>query len=139
METRVIVANNARARIFVSHDVLNHLVEEEGFVHPEARFSNRDLVSDAAGKSRDSRGSYEPEIAPTDLEAEEFALLVSRRLKQMHNERHFDQLFLIAPPKFLGLLRKSLHKTLDKLIDRTIDKDLTLAGIDEIITYIRAH
>lgn len=49
METRVIVANNARGRIFASHDVLNHLVEQEDFVHAEAHLSNQELVSDAPG------------------------------------------------------------------------------------------
>lgn len=60
------------------------------------------------------------------------------RLKEMHNERHFDQLILIAPPAFLGLLRKHLHKPLDKLVKRTIHKDLSTAGIENIIDYIRA-
>jgi protein required for attachment to host cells len=138
METRVIVANTARARIFVSHDVLNHLVEVEDFVHTEARLSNRDLVSDAAGKSRDPRGSYDPATSPTEHETANFALLLARRLKEMHNDQHFDQLILIAPPAFLGLLRKNLQKPLDKLVERTIDKDLTTAGIEDIIDYIRA-
>jgi protein required for attachment to host cells len=138
METRVIVANNARARIFVSHDVLNHLVEEEGFVHEEAHLSNRDLVSDAAGKTRDSHGSFDSETSPKEHEAENFAVLLARRLKEMHNERHFDQLILIAPPAFLGLLRKHLHKPLDKLVERTIHKDLSTAAIDDIIDSIRA-
>jgi protein required for attachment to host cells len=137
METRVIVANNARARIFASHDVLNHLVEQEDFVHAEAHLSNQDLVSDAAGKSRDPRGTYDPPTSPTDHEAENFALRLARRLKEMHNERHFDQLILIAPPAFLGLLRGHLHKPLDKLVERTIDKDLMTAGVDEIRDYIR--
>lgn len=78
METRVIVANNVRARIFVSHDVLNHLVEEEGFVHEEAHLSNHDLVSDSAGKSRDPHGSFDPETSPKEHEAENFAVLLAR-------------------------------------------------------------
>lgn len=139
METRVIVANNARARIFASHDVLKHLTEQEGFVHAEAHQSNRDMVTDAAGKSRDPHGSLDSETSPTDHEAANFALLLTRRLKEMHNKGHFDQLILIAPPAFLGLLRKSLHRSLEKLVPCTIDKDLTTAGIDDIIKYIRAR
>jgi protein required for attachment to host cells len=138
METRVIVANNARARIFASHDILNRLEEQEGFVHTEAQLSNRDLVSDTAGKSRDQQGSLDSANSPTKQEADNFARFLGRRLKEMHNNRHFDQLILIAPPVFLGLLRDHLQKPLDKLVDRTIDKDLTTAGLDEIIDYIRA-
>lgn len=138
METRVIVANKARARIFASHDVLNHLAEYEDFVHTESRLPNRELVSDAAGWSGDKQDSFDPATSPRDHEAEQFALLLARRLKEMHNELHFDQLILIAPPAFLGLLRKNLQKPLDKLVERTIDKDLTTADIDLIIDYIRA-
>jgi len=138
METRVIVANNARARIFASHDVLSHLVEQEDFVHSEAHLQNRELVSDAAGKSRYSHDSFGARTSPADHEAENFAVLLARRLKEMHNELHFDQLIIIAPPAFLGLLRKNLRKPLDRLVERTIHKDLTTAGIDDIIEYIRA-
>ncbi|WOJ93610.1 host attachment protein [Congregibacter variabilis] len=137
METCVIVANNARARIFVSHNIYKHLSEQEDFVHSEARLSNRELASDAAGKSRDPHGSYDPATSPTAHEAESFALLLTRRLKELHNERHFEQLILIAPPAFLGLLRKNLRKPLDKLIQRSIDKDLTTAGIEELLDYLR--
>ena len=138
METRVIVANKARARIFASHDRLNQLLEQEDFVHSEAHLRNHELVSDAAGKSRDPHGSYDAKTSPARHEAEKFALLLASRLKELPNEQHFDQLILIAPPEFLGLLRKSLHKPLDKLVQRTIDKDLTAADIDDIIDYIRA-
>jgi protein required for attachment to host cells len=138
METRVIVANNARARIFASHDVLNHLVEQEDFVHSEAHLQNRELVSDAAGKSRHTHDSFGSRTSPADHEAEIFAGLLAGRLKEMHNELHFDQLIIIAPPAFLGLLRKNLQKPLDRLVECTIPKDLTKAGIDDIIEYIRA-
>lgn len=137
METRVIVADNARARIFTSHDVLNHLTEQEDFVHSEARLAEQDLVSDAPGKSRNTQGSLDPETSPKEQEARDFARLLARRLKEMHNERHFDQLILIAPPAFLGLLRQALHKPLDQLVARTIDTDLSGATVEEIIASIR--
>ena len=50
METQIIVADSARARIFESHAALNQLEETEGFAHPEAHRSNRDLASDSAGR-----------------------------------------------------------------------------------------
>jgi protein required for attachment to host cells len=138
METRVIVANNAQARIFSSHDVLNHLAEEEAFIHSESRLKNQGLVDDAAGKSRGPHGSLDPATSPKEHEAETFAKLLVKHLKSMHDERHFDQLILIAPPHFLGLLRKELHSPLDRLIDRTVHKDLTTASIEDIIEYIKS-
>jgi protein required for attachment to host cells len=137
METRVIVADNARARIFVSHDVIRHLEEHSDFVHPEAHLSNQDLVADAPGKSRDSPGLLDYSTSPRDHEAQVFARLLARHLKEMHNRQHFEQLILIAPPKFLGLLRKELPGPLDRILARSIDKDLTRASVGEIIDYIQ--
>jgi len=138
METRVIVADNSRARIFASHDGLNHLTEQDDFVHSEAHLTNQDLVGDAAGKSRNPHGSLDPATSPKEHETRTFAKLLAKHLKALHNERHFERLILIAPPKFLGLLRKELHKPLDQLVERTIHKDLTTASVEDIIDYIKS-
>ena len=138
METCVIVADNARARIFASRDVLNHLAEQDDLIHSEARLANQDLVGDAAGKSRDQHGSLDPATSPKEHEARDFAKLLAKHLKALHNEQNFKQLFLIAPPKFLGLLRKELHKPLDQLVERTIHKDLTTASVQDIIDCIKS-
>ncbi|MCZ6830742.1 MAG: host attachment protein [Gammaproteobacteria bacterium] len=138
METRVIVADNARARIFASHSVINRLQETEGFVHPEAHLSNRDLVGDSSGKSVDQRGSLDPATSAKEQEAQNFAKMLARHLRDMHNQQHFEQLILIAPPRFLGMLRKELPKPLAQLVTRAIDKDLTTASTGEIIDYIKS-
>lgn len=138
METRVIVADNARARIFASHSVINKLTETEGFAHPEARLNKGELVGDSSGKSVDQHGSLDPATSPKEHEEEEFARLLGRHLKELHNEHHYEQLILIAPPKFLGMLRKVLPGPLDQLVTRSIDKDLTGADVDTIIDYIKS-
>jgi len=138
METRVIVADNARARIFTSHSVINRLEELAGFVHPEARLSNQELVGDGAGRSVDQHGSLEPASSARENEAQGFARLLARHLKDLHNQQHFEQLILVAPPRFLGLLRKELSSPLDKLVTRTIDKDLTNASVEQLIDYIKS-
>ena len=137
METRIIVADNARARIFTSHSVISRLEEVEGFVHPEARLSNSELIGDSAGKSVDQHGSLEPATSATDQEEQNFARLLGKHLKALHNEQHFEQLILIASPRFLGLLRKALPGPLDQLVTLTIDKDLTTADVDTIVDYIK--
>ncbi len=138
METRVIVADNARARIFTSDSVISRLEEVEGFAHPEAHLSNIDLVGDASGKSVDQHGSLDPATSAREHEAESFAKLLARHLKEMHNQQHYDQLILIASPHFLGLLRKELPDPLDKLLTKTIDKDLTTADVEQIVDYIKS-
>jgi len=138
VETRVVVADNVRARIFASHSVINHLEEIEGFAHPEGRLANSELVADSAGKSVDQHGSLDPATSARDEEEQNFARLLGRHLKALHNQQHFEQLILIASPKFLGMLRKALPGPLDQLVTQTIDKDLTTADVDTIIDYIRS-
>jgi protein required for attachment to host cells len=133
MEIRLIVADNARARIFASHSDIRRLQERADFVHPEARLSNSDLVGDAAGKSIDGRSSLDPATSPKQHQAETFARSLARHLKEMHDEQHYEELILIAPPKFLGMLRAELPAQLERLVTRTVNKDLTTAGVAEII------
>ena len=138
METRVVVADSARARIFTSHTVLNQLEEVEGFAHPEAHWSNSDLSSDSAGKSVDQHGSLDAATSPKEHETEKFAHLLAQHLKAMHNQQHYDALVLVAPPHFLGLLHKQLPNPLGKLVSQTVDKDLTDRSVEEIIDHIRS-
>lgn len=137
METRVIVADSARARIFVSHTTLRQLQEVEGFAHTEAHLLESELVSDSSGKSRNPHGSLDPATSARDHEAEGFARLLARHLKELHNRQHYEQLILIASPRFLGILRNQLPGPLDRLVTRTVDKDLTTAGVEQIIDYIQ--
>ncbi len=138
METRVIVADNARARIFASHSVINRLEETEGFTHPEAHRSNRELVGDSSGKSVDQHGTLDPATSAKEQEARGFAKMLARHLQELHNQQHFEQLILVAPPRFLGMLRKELPGPLGQLVTQSIDKDLTTASAEELIDYIKS-
>ena len=137
MEIRVIVADNARARIFLSHGTMLQLREIEGFAHPEARLSNRDLASDGPGRNAQHGDDYTAPTSPKEHEAESFARMLAHHLKDMHNEEHFESLVLVSPPKFLGLLRQHLPKPLDKLVTHSVDKDLTDCPVEEIVSHIR--
>mgnify|MGYP001813280172 FL=1 len=137
MRVHVIVADAARARIFASQNLIKHLTEQQDFIHSEAHLANHDLVGDAAGKSRNPHaGSLDSATSPKEHEAKVFARLLAKHLKDLHNQQNFEKLILIAPPKFLGLLRKELPKPLDQLVERTIPKDLTTASAAEIIDHI---
>ena len=138
MKTKVIVADNARARIFEAGSAINRLEEREAFVHSEARLSNADLVSDSAGESTHQRGTLNPPTAAKELEAQNFSKLLARHLKELHNQRHYENLVIIAPPKFLGMLRNELASPLDKLVTLTIDKDLTTASVESILSHIKS-
>ena len=55
------------------------------------------------------------------------------KFKELYNREHYEQLILIASPRFLGMLRNQLPGPLARLVARTIDKDLTTASVDQII------
>lgn len=137
MNTCIVVADNSRARIFSSFANFSEFNEEKDFVHDAAHLSNQELVGDAAGRSVDQRGSLDPATSPRERESELFAKSLSKKLKELHNREHYKNLVLVAPPKFLGLLRGELHSSLDKLVTKSIDKELTLCGVDELIEYLK--
>lgn len=132
----LIVADSARARIFRSPGTLKQLEEIEGFANPEAHWSNSDLASDSSGKSVDQRGSLDPRTSPKEQEVENFARMLAQHLKALHNQAHFEELILVAAPRFLGLLRKHLPRPLDQTMERSVDRDMTEASREEIIDCI---
>lgn len=77
METRVIVADNARARIFEFHPAASRLDEQEAFIHSEARLSNRELTGDSAGRSVDQHGSLDTATTAKEHEKQNFAKMLA--------------------------------------------------------------
>lgn len=138
MHTYIIVADSARARILVKRSATAKIEEIEGFVHREAHLRNQDLVSDAPGRPRNTHGSLDASTSPRDHQADLFARSLTRHLKDLHNQQHFDHLILIAPPRFLGILRHNLPGPLDKLVNNSIDKDLTVASVEDIAKHIES-
>ena len=137
MNTCIVVADNSRARIFSSYANFSHLNEEEGFVHEAAHLPNRELVGDAAGKSVDQHGSLDPATSAREYESKAFAKLLVKHLKELHNREHYKNLVLVAPPRFLGLLRGELDSALDKLVSKTINKELTLCNVEELVEHFK--
>ncbi len=138
MKTLVIVANSARARIFSTQSLMRGIEEIEGFAHPEAHLINQELVSDSPGRSVDGRGTLDPRTTAREQEDKDFAKLLARHLKELHNQQHFEQLVLAASPHFLGLLRNQLPSPLDDIVSQTVDKNLTDASVEQILEYLRS-
>ncbi len=65
----------------------------------------------------------ESKTSPKDVEVEHFAHELAGVLHHGHGQQSFANIILIAPPHFLGLLRKLIHHTVSKLIGTTLDKD----------------
>lgn len=134
MTTYIVVADAARARVF-TRDALK-LEEKENLVHAEGRLHEGDLVTgttgsideSAANSRRDSRG----DSVALDHEAEIFAKQIAERIYKARVDNSMDKLILVAPPRFLGVLRDKIDAPTKKLVIHTLDKDLTKAALSDI-------
>jgi protein required for attachment to host cells len=135
-KTWVLVADSARARFFTTDTPKGPLTEFEDLVHPEARAHARDLTSDRPGRAVDRGGQGRHPMgsinAAKEHEAEEFARAIASRLEAGRKAGQFEQVVLVAPPDFLGLLRKAISHSTAKLISCEITKSVARRTPDAI-------
>ncbi|APE29936.1 hypothetical protein BOX17_02540 [Halomonas aestuarii] len=137
--TWVVVADQARARLFSASDQRGPLEEVEELVNPEGRLHDRDLNADSPGRAFDSMGEGRHAMgkhhSPKEQEAIRFAHEVGKRLAAGLQDGAYRHLIISATPHFLGLLRETLSEDVAKRVLLELHKDLTALSSDEI----RAH
>jgi protein required for attachment to host cells len=118
--TWIVTGDAARARI-LQVTGRNQLEEIESFDNPKARMSDRELAGDV------------------EHETALFAKDIDRRLDQARVRNRFDRLFLLATPKFLGLLRQNLSRETAKLVSDDIAQNLSWFDPREVERFLRAR
>jgi protein required for attachment to host cells len=103
--------------------------------HP--RFSGHGGVGRPGSRSTGGPASDRQETGAQEHEAEVFAKQIDRFLDKARMEHRYDRLFVLAAPKFLGLLRKNLNKEVGKLVRDEIDKDLSWLDAKEIDAFLK--
>lgn len=125
----LLVADAGRARLFSADRAVGALTEIQDIVSPEARLRDQDLARDRPGRTFDRGGegrhAMEPSTAPSETEAIRFAKDLGEILDQGRVDGRFLYVALIAPPQFLGHLRKSISAETAKQVVLEIDKDFT--------------
>jgi protein required for attachment to host cells len=136
--TWILSGDSSRARIL---QVLgrDRLGEVQEFVNPAGRMDERELTTDAHPRFRGSAGPASDREEPGAAwhETEKFAKELDRFLDRARQERRYDRLFMLAPPKFLGLLRSNLGKEVEKLVGDDMDKDLSWFDAREIERFLK--
>ncbi len=139
MTSWILVTDAGRARLFSTELRENawNLVEE--FEHTAGRETSCDIENtsppgrmqqgDAQGGRRTA---LEPRTWPKEVEAEHFAQRLVEFLEAAIAKRDYDQLVLVAPPHFLGMLKKKLGQQSAKKLLVSIDKDLSKFPTAEI-------
>lgn len=91
--------------------------------------------TDSPGRTFASNGAGRSAYEETDwhqLEEDRFAAETADLLKKRALRNDYDALFVIAPPKTLGELRKHYHKEVSGRLLGELDKDLTGHPVDQI-------
>jgi protein required for attachment to host cells len=138
----VLVCDAARATLFdVREDETPwHLVER--FEHEASRSKASELVGDQSGRSSPQGGSVHhnalaPASSPKDVEEGHFAHELATMLDQALRSKRFRRWVLVAPPRFLGMVRRELSPELAKHLMATVDKDLSRLPSNELAVHLR--
>ncbi len=140
--TWILVAHDAGARVFENHGPGKGLELLETIEHPEGRARDRDMVSDRPGRSfrKDSgdprRASMSRNEGPHERAVSDFARALANKLRQARVQNRCGRLVLVAPPRFLGLLRSSLDGPTTQLVVGSVHKDLASAKEAELIEHL---
>jgi protein required for attachment to host cells len=140
--TWIIAADSSRARILQVTDRQRHLAEIDDLLNPAARADERELVSDAHARFHDTSGpaSDREETSAAEHATDLFAKRLGDYLDKARTDHRYDRLHLVAPPRFLGLLRKALGKEVQKLVTEELPKDLSWLDARELEQkYFRAR
>ena len=140
MSICVVVANSSKARILLAEDAHKPLIENSDYIHTQSRLREQDLVSDGSGSATDSGGygkhSMGHEKAARHKQAKIFAQEMGAEIDKLRQQTDLRKIYLIAPPKFLGLLRVSISKQCLDLLSGEVNKELLTQSIEDIRSYL---
>jgi protein required for attachment to host cells len=152
-KTWVLVCDASRAQLFEETSPGRHYRTVASFTHPEGRARVSELMADAQGRKPvgGSRGvdtrpggfhgrpGAEPDTDPKRVEAQKFARQLAGLLKKGLDDRAYEALVLVAPGKFLGLVKATLDEQVRGRVEATVDRDLTKLETHEIERRLRAE
>ena len=137
--TWIVVAHEAGARVFENHGRGTGLELVEEIEHADGRARDRDMASDRPGRSfrknsgDPSRASMGQSEGPHDRAVSDFARALADKLKDGRVQNRYKRLVLVAPPRFLGLLRSSLDGPTARLVIVSLDKDFAASKKSELV------
>ncbi|CAA9892378.1 Host cell attachment-required protein [Candidatus Methylobacter favarea] len=140
--TWILAADNTRARIFTTESSASPLVEIEDLAHTASRLLDREITSDLPGRVKSSNGIGHALEQPTDPkkhEADKFAHQIASYLAAAYKAGKFEQLFIVAEPSFLGLLRSHLPEQIKKQVCFELDKNITTQSAADIRKHLPTY
>jgi protein required for attachment to host cells len=143
MSICVLVADSSKARFFSAPDGHSDLQQDRDMSHSDSRLKEQDLVANGVGSASDAGGYGKHlmghENAAHQRQAEMFANELSSELDKTRQSNGLLRIYLIAAPRFLGLLRESLSSQCTALLTSEINKDLVNHNIKDIRSHLPTH
>ena len=137
----VLVADQAHARLYKAESLRDTFTEVEGFANHVARYHEQQLVSDAPGRSSSPGNTYSHPLG-NEQEARQhnlalFAKTISGEIGRALYNQTGTKLYLIAPPKFLGVLRNNLSNEVRHCVAGELNKSITDVSPEKLAAYIK--
>jgi protein required for attachment to host cells len=138
----ILVCDSARGRLFETQGNDPSWKLLQVLTHGESREKTNELVSDHSGQKSSQGASAHhnalaPASSPKEVEKGHFVHALATMLDQGMRSKQFDRLALVAPPHFLGMLKKELTSELQKHLMVSVDKDLTSCDTADLM--VRLH
>ncbi|NOR72657.1 MAG: host attachment protein [Mariprofundaceae bacterium] len=134
--TWVLVADKSHAKLYTMKGRVGALTLEQDWDHEASRKHEQELTSDLPGRAfdrmGDARHAMGQQVEPKDHEAELFAHQLIAEMDRGRVANAFNHLSLVAPPEFLGLLRKQCSSALGQLVSDTVDKNLVFEDSETV-------
>ncbi len=114
VKTWILIADGARARILLNEGPGKGLKPALDHEFATVHAPTRELGSDRPGRVHDrfgpGRHAMEPPADWHEYEKQTFAAEIARLLEEEAQKGSFDRLVVVAPPKTLGELRRTLGR-----------------------------
>ena len=138
--TWVVVADSSQADFYIRHQHLSPMEPVHSLTSPDARSKERDLSSDAPGRTFDIKGSGRHAMEPGQTGKkhlrENFAHQIADELDAGRIANKYKRLVIVAAPKMLGDIRGKLSRATRQLVTVEIDKEMTNLELPVICTEI---
>lgn len=136
-KTWIIAAESSQARFFSVPSKNEPLQELPEMLNPAGKIHESELTTDLPGRTVTSgptgnKHAMEPHNSPKEQATIGFAKQIAEKVEAARVQGELEQLILISPPKFLGLLRDNLSDQAKKMVIQSLDKNLVSQNEAEI-------
>lgn len=120
----IVAADSFRARILEFKRKGEPLQELEDWVNPVARQDTSEVARSPKGRFYGSMttpgkaNTAEYSFHPVEQATERFADSIADYLDKGRNDHRYQRLFIVAEPKFLGLLRENMNKHVSQMVEQ---------------------